>query len=105
MADLRTDVPDTGPMPTAPDIDMLSAVINTDHIELDKLLKRENLAASGGEARFLIGQGSVSVNGMVESRKRRKLYPGDRVVCLGIELQVVAENPVPVRNALVKFAE
>jgi len=105
MAELRTDAPDTGSMPTAPDIDMQLAVINTEHIELDKLLKRENLAASGGQARFLIGQGSVSVNGVVELRKRRKLYPGDRVICLGVELQVMAENPVPVRNAFVKFAE
>jgi len=69
---------------------MQSSVIDTDYIELDKLLKRENLAASGGEARFLISQGLASVNGMVESRKRRKLYPGDRILCLGVELQVTA---------------
>jgi ribosome-associated protein len=55
------------------------ATITTEYIELDKLLKRENLTASGGEARYLIGQGLVRVNGVVESRKRRKLYPDDVV--------------------------
>ncbi|MCL2457875.1 MAG: RNA-binding S4 domain-containing protein [Desulfobulbus sp.] len=92
MADLFAQVLDTGTgsMLNAPNTtDMQSAIINTDSIELDKLLKRENLAASGGEARFLIGQGLASVNGVVETRKRRKLYPGDRVICLGVELQVV----------------
>ncbi|MDR2549266.1 MAG: RNA-binding S4 domain-containing protein [Desulfobulbus sp.] len=69
---------------------MKPAIIDTDYIELDKLLKRENLAASGGEARFLVSQGLASVNGEVEARKRRKLYPGDRVVCLGVELRVEA---------------
>ena len=48
------------------------AAISTDYIELDKLLKRENLAASGGEARALIDQGLVRVNGEVETRRRRK---------------------------------
>ena len=69
---------------------MRPAIIDTDYIQLDKLLKRENLAASGGEARFLISQGLALVNGVAESRKRRKLYPGDQVICLGVELRVEA---------------
>jgi len=80
-------------MPNTSDTAARSAVIDTGYIELDKLLKRENLAASGGEARYMIGQGLASVNGVVESRKRRKLYPGDRVVCLGVELRVQAAPP------------
>ncbi len=54
--------------------------INTPYIELDKLLKREDLAASGGEARWYISEGLVLVNGDVEMRKRKKIYPGDTVV-------------------------
>ena len=93
MADLSKQIsPDTGSTAKAPNTAVQSAVIDTDYIELDKLLKRENLAASGGEARFLIGQGLASVNGVVESRKRRKLYPGDRVICLGVELLVAASG-------------
>ena len=54
--------------------------INTPYIELDKLLKREDLAASGGEARWYISEGLVLVNGDVEMRKRKKIYPGYTVV-------------------------
>lgn len=64
-------------------------VITTGFIELDKLLKRENLAASGGEARYVISQGEVRVNGAVETRKRRKCYPGDLVVFGATALRVV----------------
>lgn len=69
-----------------------SAVIHTPFIELDKLLKRENLAATGGEAGLLIAAGLVRVNGEIELRKRRKLYPGDRVTTDKDRLMVVAEQ-------------
>lgn len=69
------------------------AFIDTEYIELDKLLKRENCAASGGEARYLIGQGLARVNGVVETRKRRKLFPGDRVLFGGIEMVVEGKTP------------
>lgn len=70
--------------------------INTPFIELDKLLKREDVAASGGEARYLISQGLAQVNGEVETRKRRKLYPGDVITCRGVTFEVVAAPPCPV---------
>jgi len=53
--------------------------IDTDHIKLDSFLKAENLVASGGEAKILIAEGAVRVNGVVELRRGRKLRPGDRV--------------------------
>ena len=68
------------------------AVVNTDYIELDKLLKRENLAASGGEARYLISQGLVQVNGVVETRKRKKLYAGDVATYNGVAIQVAVQS-------------
>jgi ribosome-associated protein len=46
-------------------------------VELHKILKFENLAASGGEAKFRIQDGQVRVNGQTETRKRRKIRPGD----------------------------
>ena len=79
-------------MPTHPAA-ARTAAITTDFIELDKLLKRENLAASGGEARYLIDQGLVQVNGEVETRRRRKCRPGDLVVFAGTALQVAALSP------------
>ena len=44
----------------------------------------ENLVASGGEAKRVISEGLVEVNGAVETRKRKKLFAGD-VVKLGKE--------------------
>ena len=46
-------------------------------VELHKILKFENLAASGGEAKFRIQDGQVRVNGEIETRKRKKIRPGD----------------------------
>ncbi len=46
-------------------------------IELNKLLKLLNLVESGGEANFLITEGLVRVNHVVELQKRKKLREGD----------------------------
>ncbi|HAH60170.1 MAG: RNA-binding S4 domain-containing protein [Lentimicrobium sp.] len=51
----------------------------SDHIQLNQLLKLLNLVESGGEANQVILAGEVMVNGSIELRKRKKLYPGDRV--------------------------
>jgi len=48
-------------------------------VELYKLLKFEGLASSGGEAKTFIGEGRVTVNGEVETRKRKKIVAGDIV--------------------------
>lgn len=54
--------------------------ITTPFIKLDSFLKAENAVSSGGEAKVIIAEGYVSVNGAVEMRRGRKLYPGDLVV-------------------------
>ncbi len=46
-------------------------------IELYKALKIANLVSGGGEAKFVISEGYVAVNGELEQRKRRKLEEGD----------------------------
>ncbi|HWI40755.1 MAG TPA: S4 domain-containing protein YaaA [Verrucomicrobiae bacterium] len=53
--------------------------IEGDFIKLDSFLKGVNAVGSGGEAKILIQEGEVRVNGEVELRRGRKLYPGDRV--------------------------
>jgi ribosome-associated protein len=53
--------------------------IDTEYIKLDSFLKAASLAASGGEAKILISEGLVRVNGECETRRGRKLYPGDTV--------------------------
>ena len=54
--------------------------ISTPFTKLDSFLKAENAVSSGGEAKTIIAEGYISVNGEVEMRRGRKLYPGDRVV-------------------------
>lgn len=59
-----------------------------DFIELNKLLKIMQLASSGGEAKQVIDEGLVSVNGEVEKQRRKKLRKGDKVVFQEQEVQV-----------------
>lgn len=51
-----------------------------EYIELNKLLKRLNLVGTGGEANICIENGDVTVNEVIEYRKRNKLRPGYAVV-------------------------
>lgn len=63
-------------------------VLRGEFVELNKLLKFENIVASGGEAKLAIGAGEVSVDGEVETRIRRKLVAGNVVSVGGIEIMV-----------------
>jgi ribosome-associated protein YbcJ (S4-like RNA binding protein) len=58
--------------------------IRGEMIRLGQLLKLAGLADSGGEARALVEDGAVTVNGEVERRRGRQLHPGD-VVAVGAE--------------------
>jgi len=46
-------------------------------LELFKILKFEGMASSGGEAKSVIDQGLVLLNGKVETQKRKKVLSGD----------------------------
>ncbi|MBI5446457.1 MAG: RNA-binding S4 domain-containing protein [Deltaproteobacteria bacterium] len=48
-------------------------------IRLDQFLKLAQAVAGGGEAKVRIQAGEVRVNGQIETRRGRKLHPGDRV--------------------------
>ena len=56
---------------------MREVEITTEPVELYKILKFEGMASSGGEAKLVIEQGQVLVNGKVETRKRKKIISGD----------------------------
>ena len=71
---------------------MNTITIRDSYIELYKILKRENMAASGGEAKFMISEGLVLVNGAVEFRKRRKTVVGDVVECNGQRVMIVENH-------------
>ncbi len=59
-------------------------------IELCQLLKFGGLTQSGGEAKLAISEGRVLLNGVVETRKRKKLSKGDRVTFSGQTVVVEA---------------
>ena len=58
---------------------MEKITINTEFIKLDSLLKFAALVGTGGEAKYVISEGMVKVNGEVCTMRGRKIYPGDRV--------------------------
>lgn len=64
---------------------MVDVEIRGDMIRLGQLLKLSGLADSGGEARALLDEGAVTVNGKAESRRGRQLGAGD-VVAVGEEM-------------------
>lgn len=58
---------------------MTTIEINTEYIKLDSFLKFAGAAGTGGEAKLLIEDGRVSVNGQVCTMRGKKLRAGDRV--------------------------
>lgn len=66
--------------------------INQEPIELYKVLKIGNLVFAGGEAKQVIAEGYVYVNGEMETRKRKKIYAGDLVSFNDQYLQVALKG-------------
>ena len=64
--------------------------IRGDYIQLDQLLKTTGLCHSGGYAHAEIAAGKVQVDGLVETRKRAKLRPGQRVAYAAEIVELVA---------------
>lgn len=58
---------------------MHDVTIRDESIRLGQFLKLADLAESGAEARDLVTEGEVSVNGEVDTRRGRQLVPGDVV--------------------------
>jgi ribosome-associated protein len=58
------------------------------YIELIKLLKVENIASSGAEAKMMVEDNLVKVNGELETRKRAKLKENDIVEIEGWSIQI-----------------
>lgn len=59
-----------------------------DYITLQDILKFENLVYSGGEAKSVIFDGMVKVNGEIETRRGKKLRSGDVVEFDGNRIEV-----------------
>ena len=64
--------------------------ITTEYIKLDAFLKFCTAVSSGGEAKILIAEGQVQVNGEVCTQRGKKLHPGDTVSIGGETYEVTA---------------
>lgn len=65
--------------------------VRGEYIQLDQLLKTTGLCESGGAAHAAIAEGRVGVDGAVDTRKRAKIRPGQRVDFAGESVELVAE--------------
>lgn len=61
-------------------------------IKLDQFLKLMGVVQTGGQAKMLIQDGQVKVNGSVETRRGKKLVEGDRVSAMGATFTVNAST-------------
>ena len=77
-----SDIPQSGPEP-------VDVSIRDESIRLGQFLKLANLIESGAEAKPLVADGQVQVNGEVETRRGRQLGPGDVVTLGGLAARVV----------------
>lgn len=65
--------------------------VRGEFIQLDQLLKAAGLCDSGGAAHAAVADGLVSVDGVLETRKRAKLRPGQRVALGDETVELVAD--------------
>ena len=66
--------------------------INREPVELYKILKFEGLVATGGEAKMVIAEGLVSLNGQIDTQKRKKIVNGDQIEFNQNVFSIVLEN-------------
>lgn len=66
--------------------------ISKEPVELYKILKFENMVSSGGEAKHVITEGLVLVNGEVETRKRKKIVSGDVIEFGDEKIRVIVKS-------------
>ncbi len=88
---LRTDI-----LPQAANrakVLMRQIKLNKEPVELFKVLKFEGLSESGGQAKAMIADGLVKLNGEVEIRKRKKVVSGDIIEFDGQSYAVSLESP------------
>ena len=66
----------------------MEVTIRDDFIKLGQVLKLASVVQDGVEAKYVIQEGKVKVNGEVDLRRGRKIYPGDIVTFEDNEITV-----------------
>ena len=72
----------------------ITVEITTEYIKLQDAMKYANIVYSGGEAKTLILEEQVKVNGEVCTMRGKKLYPGDRFAFMGQSYLITIHAPV-----------
>ncbi|MBP8855498.1 MAG: RNA-binding S4 domain-containing protein [Oscillospiraceae bacterium] len=70
---------------------MRKVPITTEYIKLDALLKYTGVCGTGGEAKAVIQEGMVTVNGEVCTQRGKKLVKGDKIQFDEEEIEVIAK--------------
>lgn len=68
---------------------MLELKLKDDYIKLGQALKASGLVGSGVDAKFVIQDGLVKVNGETQLQRGKKLYEGDMVTYQGETIQII----------------
>jgi len=76
--------------------------IRDNTIKLNQYLKLMGIVPTGGQAKLMIQGGDVQVNGMLETRRGRRLIPGDKITIEGQTFEVNLDNN---ENQAIDFSE
>ncbi len=71
---------------------MKELVLKSEYIKLGQALKAADLVSDGAEAKLVVQDGKVKVNGMVEIRRGHKLQAGDVVMYHGGEIKIIGQD-------------
>lgn len=66
--------------------------ITTEFIRLDAFLKFKGIAETGGQAKFLIQDGKVKLNGKVCTARGKKIHAGDTVSVRSVDYKIVGNE-------------
>jgi len=81
-----------------------SIYITSEFIKLDSLLKFASIASTGGEAKFRIQNGEVSVGNEICTSRGKKIRPGDIIRCGGSVILVKASDDMPGKTEVIRSA-
>lgn len=79
------------------EIEAIGIEVDSQPIELYKVLKMANVVSGGGEAKYAISEGYVAVNGEIELRKRRKLVDGDLIEFNNDYYVIICDQPIEIK--------
>ncbi|MCD7884105.1 MAG: RNA-binding S4 domain-containing protein [Lachnospiraceae bacterium] len=72
-------------------MDVVEVRLRDEYIKLGQALKAAHVADSGVDAKFMIQDGKVLVNGVQELQRGKKLRDGDEVVCGNVRIRIIGQ--------------